>query len=469
MATAERTPGGKQRPRGLAGLALALAAGLVAGPAAATTQQGGQPAPGATPPPVAVAATSPTFLIESFVVEGARHASADLIVAESLLRPGRTYGETDLRHAVYRIKRLPFILDARFALRKGSERGAYVLAITVEETHRPFFGADVSATWDTDALVFGTGTVGGRTFVGADGVAFAALDGAVGEVGYTHYNLFGRRIFAGITYARQSSCCEGLSFDNFSDSRLPSSGSTRQNFDTQAARLDLGFPLAGNHSLRLGITRSESESSFDFRPGDPLGVASASDSSAKGHAADLAWIYDSTDDPVVPHQGRVAGAGLTASRVRDHDVFHLAAASGGEPEITDASTRETRDVRVSGNLSQYWPLSQQNTLGLQAVAAAGRSRFDVEAASSVPFGDEARSFDSRLQVAFAHDLRRAGDRWRRWGDLRCELALVGGYDRRSVAGLPAQDSYFGGFSVGLVLRNAWGVFRLSLSHEVVSG
>lgn len=459
MAKRDRPPRGRRRPRGVAALALALAAGVAAGSAAET--------PAAGRPAVAATAAPTTFFIESFAVEGARHASADLIVAESLLEAGRAYSETDLRHAVYRIKRLPFILDARFALRKGSERGAYVLVITVEETHRLFFGTDVSASWDSDLLVFGTGTVGGRYFVGADGVAFGAVDGSVGEIGYTHYNLFGRRIFAGVAYSRQSSCCDGLRFDNFPDSPVPSSGSARQTFDAQAVRLDLGFPLAGNHTLRLGITRSESDAHASFQPGDPFVVASVSDSNVHGLSADLQWIYDSTDDPVEPHQGRVASAGVTATRIRDRDVVHIA----GEPEITDASTRETRDVGIAGNLNQYWPLSPRNTLGLQAAAAADRSRFDVEGAgaSSVPFGAQETSYDTRLQLAFARDLQSAGGRSRRWGDLRCELALVGGYSRRSIEGFPARDSYFGGFSVGLVLRNAWGVFRLSLSHEAVSG
>lgn len=75
------------------------------------------------------------FLIETITVEGVgREAARGIIVAESLLQEGESYSEDELRKAVYRVKRLPFVVEADFSLKKGSERGAYELVITVEET-----------------------------------------------------------------------------------------------------------------------------------------------------------------------------------------------------------------------------------------------------------------------------------------------------------------------------------------------
>src|SRR5690349_3991146 len=78
------------------------------------------------------------FLIERIDVRHLVHASADVIRAESRLREGQSYDESELRDANNRIKRLPFILDASFRLERGSVRDAYVLVVTVNET-KPFF------------------------------------------------------------------------------------------------------------------------------------------------------------------------------------------------------------------------------------------------------------------------------------------------------------------------------------------
>src|SRR5438105_4164036 len=104
---------------------------------------------GVSPPRVAVTAAfliflalpafaQERFLIERIDVQHLVHASADVIRAESRLREGERYDESELRDANNRIKRLPFVLDAAFKLERGSVRDAYVLVVTVNET-KPFF------------------------------------------------------------------------------------------------------------------------------------------------------------------------------------------------------------------------------------------------------------------------------------------------------------------------------------------
>src|ERR1041385_6899964 len=56
------------------------------------------------------------FLIERIDVRHLVHASADVIRAESRLREGERYDESELRDANNRIKRLPFVLDAALKL-----------------------------------------------------------------------------------------------------------------------------------------------------------------------------------------------------------------------------------------------------------------------------------------------------------------------------------------------------------------
>src|SRR5207253_1347510 len=80
----------------------------------------------------------PRFLIERIDVRNLRHASPEIVIAESRLKEGVAYDERELAAASDRINRLPFILEAAFSLEKGSVRDSYVLAITVSET-KPFF------------------------------------------------------------------------------------------------------------------------------------------------------------------------------------------------------------------------------------------------------------------------------------------------------------------------------------------
>ena len=92
------------------------------------------------------------FFLERIAVEGVRRASPEVIVSESLLAEGHSYTEGELRQAVDRVQRLPFVLDAGFSLGRGSRRGHYRLLIEVDEVHAFFFGADLLYTSFDDSL-----------------------------------------------------------------------------------------------------------------------------------------------------------------------------------------------------------------------------------------------------------------------------------------------------------------------------
>lgn len=100
-------------------------------------------APQEAPPPTAVgvgtraaetSAASASFLIEKIVVEGVGHGSEKIVAAETLLRLGSSYTEPQLREALQRVERLPFVVQADFSLRRGSERGRFEL-VTIPEPY----------------------------------------------------------------------------------------------------------------------------------------------------------------------------------------------------------------------------------------------------------------------------------------------------------------------------------------------
>ena len=161
------------------------------------------------------------FLIERITVEGTKEAAANIVRSETLLRAGDSYSEGQLRQAIYRIHRLPFVLDASFSLRKGSRRGAYELVIEVQPARWFFYdlwfrgfafdqpldleGNEAFRGYRSSASV---GSVAGaRRFVGRSGVLFAALDSEEGiQAGFTQYDLLHRGILASVGVSRNVCC-----------------------------------------------------------------------------------------------------------------------------------------------------------------------------------------------------------------------------------------------------------------------
>lgn len=399
-------------------------------------------------------APPPTFLIERITVEGTRHASPDLIVAESLLRAGQSYTETALRQGVYRVRRLPFVRAARFSLRKGSERGSYELVITVEETQRVFFGAEGFLSEGEDWALTGVGTVGARAFVGAHGVAFAAVQGDQLRVGYSHYNLLNRRVFASLEVGHTDDCCEGLTYDH----TFGGPNFDVRPLDTDTADLTLGFPVARNQSVRLSLIASEAESfSLSTTLGPEGEIEERFPAEQRRRQGQLAWIYDTTDDPVVPSRGTLVSVAVAA------------AATEGESRSLFGSSRSEEDA-VGGSTSfrHHWPVSARQSLSL-----AGRlslSRVDLESEVccfpfTQRFAADFSSESSAVEVGYATSVW-SDERSRRLGDFRFEAHVTPsafwseGFENAT---------FLANLEAGLVFRNAWGTFRFRVFYVLAEG
>lgn len=381
-------------------------------------------------PVVPAAAQTPEparFLLESIVVEGVqRDAPREIVVGESLLKPGGEYTEQELREAVYRVKRLPFVLDAELSLRKGSERGAYELVITVEETRTFFYSADLNSSrsdytegsYSTTSL---SGTAGARWFVGSRGLVYGSVQGQdedgpwAAQVGYTHYNLFGRGGFASVGLLKDLD-------DGFGDIYLWS--------------LSLGFPIVGNHSLRADL--SASRSSYEF---------AGSTDKLESQFAELSWIYDTTDDPLFPTTGTklVGSAGYGTSENDFGDLFN---------EFDSRS--DARLFSLQGK--RIWTLTPRQSVAAELGAMWRRYSGDVGFTIG---GARYQSYSTGL----SHTLNLWGfEKTERIGDFRWENGISIQYDEGS------DNSYDSrllqaSLRTGLAFRNAFGVVRVSLSYS----
>ncbi|MCG8459629.1 MAG: BamA/TamA family outer membrane protein, partial [Holophagales bacterium] len=330
---------------------------------------------------------APAFYIETIRVDGLRRASADLIVAESLLLEGFEYTEADLLQAVFRIQRLPFVLDASFSLEKGSRRGRFTLVMAVEEIRRYFFGEDLIFTRFTNSVAFESfpgndwtispgGLAGIRFFVGRYGVLFGSVALGRGvQAGYTQYNLFDRRIFANLSLTA-GGCCP---VDVFSLGIDPTFSSWQNEGDSRSVQLTLGVPLYDDLGLRLRASESwgeEGERRYLLESRLPRLTFHYRDQ--RRTELEFSLTYDTTDDPVFPSRGLAAALTLDFQRlsadlgVAPRDTPFVLAP---EP-VVGLPPMESRQLRLAASVAQHWSMGSRHSFSLSARVAVGRGNVD---------------------------------------------------------------------------------------------
>lgn len=380
--------------------------------------------------------TAASFFIETITVETER-LSPDIVLSESLLREGREYSEAELSEAVHRINRLPFVLLAEFSLRKGSERGRYELVIAVSETRRWFFqlglayeandpfdrfqlAGEIDDRFrveddDLDALV------GRRFAVGRRGLLFAsfATEEGLFAVGYQRYNLWDRNILFSITLAGEN-------------------GGGDASDSSRAVRAQLGIPIRGNHAVRLlaGWNR------------DDFGIFLGQRVELRKTEAEVAWVFNSLDDPVLPRAGSLFEAGVTWAESDDRRL--LRTPEGGLVRVVG----KEQEQGLIGTAARHWPVAARQSVsagigGFFGDGPAGSRLLEVEASVG-------------HQVFLLRNLEPG-----RWRELRFESQLSALRQEFS-----SGDPGFGfpltlnglRLRAGLTFRSGWGLFRVVFDY-----
>lgn len=334
------------------------------------------------------------FLIETITVEAPGKHASGIVESETLLKEGGTYTEDDLRLAVARVHRLPFVLDATFSLRKGSERGAYELFIQADTARWFFFDRTVYFFHFEEPYALGqlsdtspwshSGLIGGRVFTGRSGVLYGSFgfQGELGEdssgarIGYTHYNLFGRGIAVDLSYAGHLDATEVLPFGI--DPQLTS----WDWMDEGQASLKLSIPLAAHRSIQLGWIERSGEAQGREQVLEPFrdrlfDVVLGGDQESRHLEA--RWVQDTRDDPILPSRGTVLSAGveydsyqaenLRAERfVRDPEgVF----GSAGQVDLPDFDGEQILATAAAGRI---WSVTPRQSVSAGGQISAGRSQ-----------------------------------------------------------------------------------------------
>lgn len=419
-------------------------------------------------PAFAAEPADPTFLLEEIVVEGNRNVSPEIVIAESLLKTSESYSEDDLRDAVYRIKRLPFLIGVDFELRKGSTRGRYILAIEILETKRFFYGVDLRVDRqhdDTDFVFFDDTQwaldflIGWRHFVGSKGILYATLGDIGTQVGYSNYNFLNRNLFLDVSFERSVICCAA---DDDLNRAFDANISTILDDETDTFRITLGIPRSARQLFRIDASYRSGDGFTRLEDGDLDDgglLIFLSEEKVKRTELTGSWIYDTTDDPIFPHRGDELIGSLGIRRTESEATVAFAFGD----VITDtniASDVEATEINATLFGRRHWPLSNRQSLAASFELRLANSERDAQVGDLLPFQEDFESWAARVAARHAVDLigvkRSQPQRRLRWEN-RLELNYVEttgddfSFDRSQLI-----------FGSDLIYRNRWGVLRFRL-------
>lgn len=383
---------------------------------------------------------APSFLIESIRVDGGTRGTERIVMAESRLQAGQTYGEVQLCDAVARVQRLPFVVSSDLRLEKGSTVGSYVLVIVIQQMKPVFALAESTTTWTYGSQYFPVPggleirkaldqrrqdkiAVGARWFAGAGGVANFVAERVEDRndrytLSYSQYDVwFGTQ--ASITAVASYLENPGARGRNFPGDRFD--WHHRDNITWEVIGI---LPLAANDSLRASWQREERPASY-FTSSPVTGQLQHNIRSLPQIRKELFWIHDTTNDPLFPTSGTRVSFGAIRT---DTPTWSFAALGRLKIDETKLS------------LERSFPLTTR-----QAITFA---------ANGSDFERRVRHYD--VVARYSIDLW-GRERTLRDGDLRLEL----GADR--VFTRIRNDPYMADSTLraSLVFRNEWGVVRLT--------
>ncbi|HET7433832.1 MAG TPA: hypothetical protein VFN10_03870 [Thermoanaerobaculia bacterium] len=391
--------------------------------------------------PLLAQPANPRFFIDSIAVTGLRYVSERVIVSETRLQPGREYSEAELHAGAARAARLPFVVRVDMRLERGGERGAYRLILEVTEKKPLFYGATYNSGSETTPDLHNL-TAGARAFFGRSDTVYGAITAGDAEprfeLGYTHYDLFGRGVVL-------SAVAQTRPFVTTIPEELYEASSA----DELVTRVVAAVPLRGNHALRATwstwptLLRSTTpieqlDRKHTYEP-------------VRGDTYELAWLYDSTDDPLFP----TSGSRTTVGAVMQNRPFtaHI------QGPLRPLARGTSHDPWLYADVWHYWSLTPR-----QSISARGE---DLIARRGLGFSDQHETFNQLFgATAWSFDVWDP-QRSSRPGDLRLELGVEALQSHIKVNDplVPAENYLDTGAHIAVVFRNEWGVIRVRFDFE----
>ncbi len=395
---------------------------------------------------------SPRFFIERIEVRNHKRVSPEVVIAESRLREGGEYSESDLRDASTRLARLPFLLAADFALERGSERGRYLLIINIIETRSFFFrlefvpiysGEDHVRVYTTSTQLGSDDTavaLGYRWFVGRRGALHVALIGresteftsgySAFAVGYTQYDLFGTRGFATVNIKHNA------------------------NGDSISPQVVVGMPLSLNQTVTAEYDENVTEYDYTFS-------GRRVDENRTQRMARATWSYNTTNHPFFPTNGTLLSIAPVVSWRDDISVVLRADGAGGVAVDVNPIHRTTFGIQATA--VQYFELSDRTSVsgGLEV----GVAQFDQRTKDDFLLDETRSAAFAGGQATISRSLW-TPERRAQGGDSRIELELRvrGRQEYREDYQILSESDQSLRTSISWLRQSSWGNVRLGVGY-----
>lgn len=369
--------------------------------------------------------------------------SEKIVRSQSALAEGRSYGTADLEAAMARLRRLPFVFDARYTI------DGETLVIDIDGMRRLFAEAGAFGVgFEHDQSASATLGGGGRLFLGGNGVAEARAshvvgegegdDGSFFEAAYSHYGIAGTRLYATAGIGQSIGHGEGYDAD-------------------PTLRLELGYPL----TVRQNLTASFSDAGY--RQSRSVEALPRPLTRFGSHTAlDVRWTWDSSNDPYFARHGATINAGPSWSEnSTQFDIIILGFPEGSVTHDTFRNESTTRSFVADAR--KFWSTGTRGALFSHV--GGDWTRFEV--ANSAPgFPDQPRfddtSYGAFVTAGYAHNLFD----WDTRGTLRQRIEVSGTYARRAVDQTLFGDSEGTSIGAAYVLRHPLATVKLQLSYAI---
>jgi hypothetical protein len=404
------------------------------------------------------------FVIDSIEFSGLARASEELILVEAGLVAGGSYDEAQLAGALHRMRRLPFIRSARFALERGDSEGAYRLRVRIVEASVLFVSIESSLLYSEDpydsleAPLGGIelesldaahrGEVGARLFLGSSAELLAGGSEGGAFVGFRGYRLFDLPLSVSLVARRDFACCQNRIWPLAVD---PALTWWPANAVPAVLQGELRYALgSGDRALFARVEAGRSDDQQYRTPvftGAPFDPTQPVLDEAEWRELAAGWLADSTDDPHFPRRGGTLEVGFEQTRLTATHV--------------DASPYRARYDRLQVAASRNWPLAAESALFASARGAVGRSALDGQAAVENPGRESNDAFEIDLEAGYRSRLWSGGEHERE-NELWLEISLSASRESlrpRGHGAAPGAD--FDGLTLesALVLRTSWGLVR----------
>lgn len=366
---------------------------------------------------------------------------AGIVQSQSALTAGRSYSDKDLEVAMARLRRLPFVFDARYTIEGET------LVVEVDAVSRFFAELDASGLGFEGRQTGGAALAGGaRFFLGAGGVAQARLtevvtegdDAGVVDAEYSHYGIGGTPLYAtaGVGYAVQH------------EDRLD---------PEPTLRLSLGYPL----TVRQTLSAAYSNEGFTSRrslPMFPLPLESSGDRSLLS----LRWTWDTSNDPYFARHGATVSAGPSWSDQQSRFDSGVITFPPGSPGTILTHRSDVHALSLGVNARKYWATGNRGAFFSGLAAERIYADHDVEQLGMPRQRYDTDSNTLAVTAGYAHNLFD----WNARPDTRQRLELGATYNRYSL-----DQPFFTGITTdstslnaAYVLRRNFATVRLNVSY-----